>query len=175
MGQNITALEVDGTFDDCQSMVKQAFADQELNEKYNLTSANSINIARLIPQTFYYFFAYQQLSKPAIYSVPSGNFGNITAGLLANAMGLPVSQFIAAVNANDTFPRFQQSGQYEPKPSVQTISNAMDIGNPSNFAYLHALIHAANVDDPPPDQVEWTHELDCPLETCDDGPRHSHS
>lgn len=139
MGQNITALEVDGTFDDCQSMVKQAFADQELNEKYNLTSANSINIARLIPQTFYYFFAYQQLSKPAIYSVPSGNFGNITAGLLANAMGLPVSQFIAAVNANDTFPRFQQSGQYEPKPSVQTISNAMDIGNPSNFARLQAL------------------------------------
>jgi len=139
MGQNITALEIAGTFDDCQTMVKQAFADRELNEKYNLTSANSINIARLIPQTFYYFFAYQQLGKPAIFSVPSGNFGNITAGLLAAKMGLPTTQFIAAVNANDTFPRFQKTGHYEPKPSIQTISNAMDIGNPSNFARLQAL------------------------------------
>lgn len=139
MGGNVTALEIEGSFDDCQDMVKKAFADKDLTEKYNLTSANSINIARLIPQTFYYFFAYKQVQKPAIFSVPSGNFGNITAGLLAAEMGLPVAQFIAAVNQNDTFPRYKQTGQYQPRPSIQTISNAMDIGNPSNFARLKAL------------------------------------
>ena len=129
-GQNIRAIEVDGTFDDCQALVKQAFTDPELNEKFRLTSANSINIARLIPQTFYYFNAYAQLLKEGkskiVFSVPSGNFGNIGAGLLAWKMGLPVEQFIAATNANDTVPEFLKTGVYQPKPSVQTISNAME-------------------------------------------------
>ncbi|MBE9585630.1 threonine synthase [Mucilaginibacter sp. JRF] len=142
-GQNIRALEVDGTFDDCQALVKQAFTDTELNKTYRLTSANSINIARLIPQTFYYFNAYAQLlrkgkSKVA-FAVPSGNFGNIGAGLLAWKMGLPVEQFIAATNANDTVPAFLKTGFYEPKPSVQTISNAMDVGNPSNWVRIADL------------------------------------
>src|ERR1700748_1981549 len=139
-GQNIRAIEVDGTFDDCQALVKQAFTDTELNEKFRLTSANSINIARLIPQTFYYFNAYAQLLKigidKVIFSVPSGNFGNLGAGLLAWKMGLPVEQFIAATNANDTIPQFLKNGVYEPKPSVQTISNAMDVGNPSNWVRI---------------------------------------
>jgi threonine synthase len=142
-GQNIRAIEVDGTFDDCQALVKQAFTDPELNEKFRLTSANSINIARLIPQTFYYFNAYAQLLKKGknrvVFSVPSGNFGNLGAGLLAWKMGLPVEQFIAATNANDTVPEFLKTGVYQPKPSVQTISNAMDVGNPSNWARIANL------------------------------------
>lgn len=139
-GQNIRAVEVDGTFDDCQALVKQAFTDPELNAKFRLTSANSINIARLIPQTFYYFNAYAQLLKEGkskvVFSVPSGNFGNIGAGILAWKMGLPVHQFIAATNANDTVPEFLKTGIYQPKPSVQTISNAMDVGNPSNWVRI---------------------------------------
>jgi threonine synthase len=139
-GQNIRALEIEGTFDDCQALVKQAFTDAELNAKYRLTSANSINIARLIPQTFYYFNAYAQALKQGkskvVFSVPSGNFGNIGAGLLAWKMGLPVQQFIAATNANDTVPQFLKNGVYEPKPSVATLSNAMDVGNPSNWVRI---------------------------------------
>jgi threonine synthase len=139
-GQNIRALEINGTFDDCQALVKQSFTDKELNEKFRLTSANSINIARLIPQTFYYFNAYAQLLKQGknkvVFSVPSGNFGNIGAGLLAWKMGLPVEQFIAATNANDTVPAFLKSGVYQPKPSVATLSNAMDVGNPSNWVRI---------------------------------------
>lgn len=142
-GQNICAVEVDGTFDDCQALVKQAFIDPELNAKFRLTSANSINIARLIPQTFYYFNAYAQLLKEGrdkvVFSVPSGNFGNIGAGLLAWKMGLPVSHFIAATNVNDTVPEFLKTGVYQPKPSVQTISNAMDVGNPSNWVRIQDM------------------------------------
>ncbi|MCC8424953.1 threonine synthase [Mucilaginibacter sp. UR6-11] len=139
-GQNIRALEIDGTFDDCQALVKQAFTDAELNARYRLTSANSINIARLIPQTFYYFNAYAQALKQGkskiVFSVPSGNFGNIGAGLLAWKMGLPVERFIAATNANDTVPQFLKNGIYQPKPSVATLSNAMDVGNPSNWVRI---------------------------------------
>jgi threonine synthase len=142
-GQNIRAVEIDGTFDDCQALVKQAFTDKELNEKFRLTSANSINIARLIPQTFYYFNAYAQLLKQGInkviFSVPSGNFGNIGAGLLAWKMGLPVEHFIAATNANDTVPEFLRTGVYQPKPSVATLSNAMDVGDPSNWVRIADL------------------------------------
>jgi threonine synthase len=142
-GQNIHAIEIDGTFDDCQALVKQAFADTELNEKLRLTSANSINISRLIPQTFYYFNAYAQLKRQGVdklvFSVPSGNFGNIAAGLLAYKMGLPVEQFIAATNINDTVPRFLESGVYETKPSVQTYANAMDVGAPSNWVRIMDL------------------------------------
>lgn len=142
-GQNIDAIEVNGTFDDCQALVKQAFTDPELSRKYRLTSANSINIARLIPQTFYYFYACAQLfrksKKNIVFSVPSGNFGNIGAGLLAWKMGLPVKQFIAATNVNDTVPSFLQSGIYQPKASVQTYSNAMDVGNPSNWVRIMGL------------------------------------
>jgi len=145
-GQNIRAIEVDGTFDDCQALVKQAFTDPELNEKFRLTSANSINIARLIPQTFYYFNAYAQLLKQnkdkVVFSVPSGNFGNIGAGILAWKMGLPVEQFIAATNANDTVPEFLKTGVYQAKPSVQTISNAMDVGNPSNWVRIADMFKA---------------------------------
>lgn len=142
-GQNIRALEVDGTFDDCQALVKQAFTDPELNAKFRLTSANSINIARLIPQTFYYFNAYSQAlragNSKVVFSVPSGNFGNIGAGLLAWKMGLPVEHFIAATNANDTVPAFLKTGEYKPKPSVATLSNAMDVGNPSNWVRIAEL------------------------------------
>ena len=136
LGGNITALEIDGTFDDCQALVKSAFLDPELNQKLLLTSANSINIARLIPQSFYYFNAYKSLqdkSKSLVFSVPSGNFGNLTAGLMAKRMGLPVKQFIAATNINDVVPAYLHTGLFSPKPSQQTISNAMDVGNPSNF------------------------------------------
>ncbi|MGV3599760.1 MAG: threonine synthase [Dyadobacter fermentans] len=139
LGHNVTALEVDGTFDDCQRLVKEAFLDAELSEKYNLASANSINIARLIPQSFYYFAAYAQLKKlgkPLVISVPSGNFGNLSAGVLAYRMGLPVEHFIAATNANNAVPRYLTSGTYEPLPSIETISNAMDVGSPSNFVRL---------------------------------------
>jgi threonine synthase len=142
-GQNIRAVEIDGTFDDCQALVKQAFTDPELNAKFRLTSANSINIARLIPQTFYYFNAYAQLLKrgvsKVVFSVPSGNFGNIGAGLLAWKMGLPVEHFIAATNANDTVPEFLKTGIYQPKPSVATLSNAMDVGDPSNWVRIADL------------------------------------
>jgi threonine synthase len=134
--RNITALEINGTFDDCQKLVKQAFLDNELKEYLFLSSANSINIARLIPQSFYYFNAYKQLkdkNKPLIFSVPSGNFGNLTGGLIAKKMGLPVQKFIAAVNSNDVFLNYLKTGKFVPKPSVKTISNAMDVGNPSNF------------------------------------------
>lgn len=136
-GQNIRAIAIDGTFDDCQALVKQAFVNAELNERFRLTSANSINIARLIPQAFYYVNAYAQLLREGksevVFCVPSGNFGNLGAGLLAWKMGLPVKQFIAATNANDTVPQFLSTGFYKPKPSVQTLSNAMDVGNPSNW------------------------------------------
>jgi threonine synthase len=142
-GQNIRAIEVEGTFDDCQALVKQAFSDAELNAILRLTSANSINIARLIPQTFYYFYAYAQLKSQGVnevvFTVPSGNFGNIGAGLLAYKMGLPVKHFVAATNVNDTVPRFLSSGKYEPLPSVQTLSNAMDVGNPSNWVRIQDL------------------------------------
>ena len=139
LGNNISALEIDGTFDDCQAMVKQAFLDEDLNEHLRLTSANSINIARLIPQSFYYFRAYQQLpqaSKEPVFIVPSGNFGNLTAGLIAYRMGMPVRQFVAATNMNDVVPEYLYSGTYSPRSSVQTLSNAMDVGNPSNFARM---------------------------------------
>lgn len=139
LGHNVTAIEVDGTFDDCQRLVKEAFLDPELSTKYNLASANSINIARLIPQSFYYFAAYAQLKKlgkPLVISVPSGNFGNLSAGVLAYRMGLPVEHFIAATNVNNAVPRYLESGNYEPLPSIETISNAMDVGSPSNFVRL---------------------------------------
>ena len=136
LGKNIHALEVAGTFDDCQQMVKQVFTDEALNKKLFLTSANSINVARWLPQQFYYFFAYKQWSlknNPPVIAVPSGNFGNICAGILAYISGLPVKHFIAACNANDIVPNFMQTEKYKPKKAVATISNAMDVGNPSNF------------------------------------------
>jgi threonine synthase len=139
LGENVTALEVEGTFDDCQRLVKTAFPDKDITNKITLSSANSINIARLIPQSFYYINAFAQLhdrSKPVIISVPSGNFGNLTAGLFAKEMGLPVNKFIAAVNSNDVFPEYLKTGKFTPRPSVKTISNAMDVGNPSNFARI---------------------------------------
>lgn len=141
LGQNITALEVEGNFDDCQAIVKQAFMDADLNDKFSLTSANSINIARWLPQQLYYFFAYQQwqYDEPPIISVPSGNFGNICAGVVAWMSGLPVKHFIAACNANDVVPRFFQTGTYKAKQAIATISNAMDVGNPSNFVRIMEL------------------------------------
>jgi len=142
LGNNVTALEVDGTFDDCQRMVKEAFLDQELGAKFFLTSANSINIARLIPQSFYYFHAYAQLKSrkdPIVFSIPSGNYGNLTGGLLAWRMGLPVHHFIAATNSNDVVPQYLRHGVFSPRPSQQTISNAMDVGNPSNFVRILEL------------------------------------
>lgn len=142
LGHNIMALEVDGTFDDCQAMVKQAFLDKELNQKLRLSSANSINIARLIPQSFYYFEAYKQLNPdqdPVVFCVPSGNYGNLTAGLFAQKMGLPIDHFIAATNINDIVPAYLHSGIYGPRPSIRTLSNAMDVGNPSNFARMQDL------------------------------------
>ena len=144
LGQNITALEVDGTFDDCQALVKNAFMDAELNAHMKLTSANSINVARFLPQAFYYFYAYAQLKKAGkadnlVVCVPSGNFGNITAGLFGKRMGLPVKRFIASNNSNDIFYQYLQTAQYNPRPSVATIANAMDVGDPSNFARVLAL------------------------------------
>ncbi|MBQ8593812.1 MAG: threonine synthase [Bacteroidaceae bacterium] len=141
LGQNITALEVDGVFDDCQALVKSAFMDSELNAHMKLTSANSINVARFLPQAFYYFYAYAQLKKAGkadnmVVCVPSGNFGNITAALFGKRMGLPVKRFIAANNRNDIFFNYLQTGVYTPKPSVATIANAMDVGDPSNFARI---------------------------------------
>jgi len=142
LGQNITALEVSGTFDDCQRLVKQAFLDEDLRKQHFLTSANSINIARLIPQSFYYFYAYSRLpdyTRPVVFSVSSGNFGNLTGGLLAQRMGLPIDKFIAATNINDSVPVYLKTAQFTPHPSKQTISNAMDVGNPSNFARMQDL------------------------------------
>jgi len=141
LGQNIKALEVDGVFDDCQDMVKKAFLDSEL-AAVHLTSANSINIARWLPQMFYFFFAYKALKqqqKPLVFSCPSGNFGNICAGIIAKKLGLPIEHFVAATNANDTVPRFLENGVYDPKPSIATISNAMDVGNPSNFVRIQEM------------------------------------
>ncbi len=143
LGQNITALEVDGTFDDCQDMVKKAFLDSDLNFK-NLTSANSINIARWLPQMFYFFFAYAALKKqdkPIIVSCPSGNFGNICAGIMAKRLGLPLTHFVASTNVNDTVPRFMSDGNFNPNPTIATISNAMDVSNPSNFVRIQELYH----------------------------------
>ena len=141
LGQNITALEVDGVFDDCQALVKSAFMDAELNAHMKLTSANSINVARFLPQSFYYFYAYAQMKKRGladnlVVCVPSGNFGNICSALFGKRMGLPVKRFIAANNANDIFYNYLQTGEYKPRPSVQTIANAMDVGDPSNFARI---------------------------------------
>lgn len=141
LGQNITALEVDGVFDDCQDMVKKAFLDDDVKYK-NLTSANSINIARWLPQMFYFFFAFKELkkyNKQLIVSCPSGNFGNICAGIMAKKLGLPLTHFVASTNANDTVPRFLENGIYDAKPSVATISNAMDVGNPSNFVRIQEM------------------------------------
>lgn len=144
LGQNITAIEVDGVFDDCQALVKNAFMDKELNQKMRLTSANSINVARFLPQSFYYFYAYAQMKKRGladnlVMCVPSGNFGNICSALFGKRMGLPIKRFIAANNSNDIFYKYLQTGKYEPKASVQTIANAMDVGDPSNFARIYDL------------------------------------
>ena len=144
LGQNITAIEVDGVFDDCQALVKSAFMDEELNKHMKLTSANSINVARFLPQAFYDFTAYARMKQQGkadnlVMCVPSGNFGNICAALFGHAMGLPVKRFIAANNANDVFYNFLQTGEYNPKPSVQTLANAMDVGDPSNFARIFDL------------------------------------
>ncbi len=144
LGRNITAIEVDGVFDDCQALVKQAFLDPDLNQRRRLTSANSINVARFLPQAFYYFNAYARmkalgLAERMVMCVPSGNFGNITAGLFGAEMGLPISRFIAANNANDIFYNYLQTGRYEPKASIQTLANAMDVGDPSNFARVYDL------------------------------------
>ncbi|MDB4171207.1 threonine synthase, partial [Polaribacter sp.] len=141
-GNNITALEVDGVFDDCQDMVKTAFLDKSIQR--TLTSANSINVARWLPQMFYFFFAYKQLkkqNKELVFSVPSGNFGNICAGIMANKLGLPIKHFVAATNINDTVSNYLENGNYVPKPSKATISNAMDVGNPSNFIRIQELFN----------------------------------
>lgn len=144
LGQNITAIEVEGVFDDCQALVKNAFMDADLNAHMKLTSANSINVARFLPQSFYYFYAYAQMKKigkadQLVACVPSGNFGNICSALFGKKMGLPIKRFIAANNANDIFFKYLQTGEYNPKPSVQTIANAMDVGDPSNFARIYDL------------------------------------
>lgn len=142
LGDNITAIEIEGTFDDCQNIVKNTFLDENLKNNLKITSANSINVARLLPQMFYYFDAFKKLKKKGyeiVFSVPSGNFGNIFAGMLSKAMGLPISHFISATNINDTVPRYMESGKYEPKNTYSTISNAMDISNPSNFVRIKKL------------------------------------
>ena len=154
LGKNITAIEVDGVFDDCQALVKNAFMDEELNAHMRLTSANSINVARFLPQAFYYFNAYARLKQCGVLKIadgksnmvmctPSGNFGNITAGLFGMRMGLPIKRFIAANNANDIFYKYLQTGKYEPKPSKQTLANAMDVGDPSNFARILDLYNGS--------------------------------
>lgn len=146
MGNNIKAFEIEGTFDDCQRLVKTAFLDPDIKAKFNLSSANSINIARLLPQSFYYFYAYGQIKKnlgisDIIFTVPCGNFGNLTAGLIAGEMGLPVRRYLAAVNTNTVFTEYLQDGIYEPRPAHKTLSNAMDVGDPSNFVRIEALYH----------------------------------
>lgn len=160
LGGNVQAVAIEGSFDDCQRLVKQAFADSDLRTHLRLTSANSINIARLLPQSFYYFRAVAQISDqhPPIFSIPSGNFGNLTAAVIAKRMGLPVKHFVAATNVNDVVPQYLKTGKFEPRPSIQTISNAMDVGNPSNFermlilyendvAKMSAEIYAASFSD----------------------------
>ena len=135
--KNITALRINGSFDDCQKMVKKAFVDKELNNQFNLTSANSINVARWLPQSLYYFYAYKKLkSKNLVFSVPSGNFGNICAGIVARELGLPIKHFIASTNVNDTIPRYFKNGVFKANKTIQTISNAMDVSNPSNFVRI---------------------------------------
>ena len=162
LGKNITAVEVNGTFDDCQALVKSAFMDEDLNKAMKLTSANSINVARFLPQMFYYFYALAQLSKREqpldniVISVPSGNFGNICSALIGKRMGLPVKRFIAANNRNDVFYKYLQTGVYTPKKSIQTIANAMDVGDPSNFARIMDLYHS-NVDEVRKDIVGCTY------------------
>lgn len=152
LGKNITAIEVDGTFDDCQRLVKTAFLDNDINNKKLLTSANSINVARFLPQSFYYFYAYAQLKKmlakhqKVVMCVPSGNFGNITAGIFAKKMGLPIYRFIAANNRNDIFLQYLKTGKYQPRPSVATIANAMDVGDPSNFARILNLYNDSHAE-----------------------------
>ena len=144
LGRNISALEVNGTFDDCQHMVKSAFLDADITNHLTLTSANSINVARWLPQLFYFLFAYKQVKhkvKEPVFSVPSGNFGNLCAGMVAQRLGMPARHFIAATNINDTVPRYMNNGRYEPKPSRSTISNAMDVGDPSNFDRIRHLFH----------------------------------
>ncbi|WKN46252.1 threonine synthase [Tunicatimonas pelagia] len=162
VGNNVAALEVSGTFDDCQRMVKEAFLDQELRKEVALSSANSINISRLIPQSFYYFNAYAQLKRDLAYnpdwrlvfSVPSGNFGNLCGGLIAQQMGLPIDHIVAATNTNDVVPKYLETGKFTPRPSVQTISNAMDVGNPSNFARLQAFYGYAGSDEELLDSIQ---------------------
>lgn len=142
LGKNITALEVDGTFDDCQRMVKRAFLDNEITKHKKLTSANSINVARWLPQLLYFLFAFKQVKakgRDIVFSIPSGNFGNVCAGMVAQKLGMPVKHFIAATNVNDTVPQFMKTGEYQPKPSTATISNAMDVGDPSNFIRIREL------------------------------------
>jgi threonine synthase len=144
LGGNVQAIAIEGNFDDCQHLVKAAFMDKNLADRFGLTSANSINVARLLPQMLYYFYAYAQLSgknKPVVFSVPSGNYGNLTAGLIAKRMGLPIKHFIAAANANDSVPHYLATANFLPKPSIETISNAMDVGNPSNFVRLQAIFN----------------------------------
>ena len=152
LGKNITAIEVDGVFDDCQALVKSAFMDKDLNAHMRLTSANSINVARFLPQAFYYFWAYAQMLRlnagkafNLTFCVPSGNFGNICSALFGHVMGLPVKRFIAANNANSVFYEYLQSGEYRPRPSIQTIANAMDVGDPSNFARILDLYNRTDV------------------------------
>jgi len=157
LDKNVFALEVDGTFDDCQKLVKKAFLDDKLNEQINLSSANSINIARLIPQSFYYAHSYMQLDNkklPAIFSVPCGNFGNITAGLLIKKMGLPLEKIIASTNSNDVIPKFLETGKFSPRPSIQTISNAMDVGNPSNIVRIMDLYQT--IEKLKKDMISWS-------------------
>ena len=157
LDKNIYALEIDGNFDDCQRLVKNAFLDKNLNTKLQLSSANSINIARLIPQSFYYAYSYLQLSNkniPTIFSVPCGNFGNITAGLIAKKMGVPIDKFIASTNLNDVVPNYMNTGNYNPKKSVQTISNAMDVGNPSNMARIMDMYDS--LDNLRNDMLSWS-------------------
>jgi len=153
LGGNIETIAVEGSFDDCQSMVKQAFDDKELAQEIGLNSANSINISRLLAQVCYYFEAVAQLKRQnpqvddIVFSIPSGNFGNLTAGLFAKAMGLPIKRFVAATNANDTVPRYLASGQWEPKPTVATISNAMDVSNPNNWPRVEYMLKSGIVDE----------------------------
>ena len=157
LDKNIYALEINGTFDDCQKLVKKSFLDDSLRNKINLSSANSINIARLIPQIFYYAYSYLQLKNkyiPTIFSVPCGNFGNITAGMMGKKMGIPIHKFIASTNANDIIPNYLINGNYDPRPSVQTISNAMDVGNPSNLARIIDLY--GNIDNIKNDLFSWS-------------------
>ena len=157
LDENIYALEIEGTFDDCQRLVKKAFLDKNIKNKINISSANSINIARLIPQSFYYIYSYMQLkdkNKENVFCVPSGNFGNITAGVLAKKMGLPINKFIAATNINDVVPEFFKNNEYNPKPSVATISNAMDVGNPSNMVRIMDIYKT--LDNLKNDMLSWS-------------------